>query len=163
MIEGHKLIEAHFSNNERTVVELHWQYNDDEKQETQIRVEYCEADESDEVYKWLLTQMSIDDLHEATVLHIREQDAIYREAVIEIAKSDGLLHNQKDGMVNTAELITDILFNFNEDEQKELLFQIKLKVFEMEEVKNTKKTAAKAKIRKAKNVLEVVKEVSKLI
>ena len=163
MIEGHKLIEAHFSNNERTVVELHWQYNDDEKQETQIRVEYCEADESDEVYKWLLTQMSIDDLHEATVLHIREQDAIYREAVIEIAKSDGLLHNQKDGMVNTAELITDILFNFNEDEQKELLFQVKLKVFEMEEVKNTKKTAAKAKIRKAKNVLEVVKEVSKLI
>jgi len=160
MIEGHKLIQAHFANNERTNIELHWQSDDDDNE---VRIEFCEADESDEVYKWLLTQMSIDDLHEATVLHIREQDAIYREAVIEIAKSDGLLHNQKDGMVNTAELITDILFNFNEDEQKELLFQIKLKVFEMEEVKNTKKTAAKAKIRKAKNVLEVVKEVSKLI
>lgn len=158
MIEGHKLIEAHFINNERTQIEVYWQNEDDE-----VRVEYCQADESDEVYNWILTQISIDDLHEATVLHIREQDAIYREAVIEIAKSDGLLHNQKDGMVNTAELITDILFNFNEDEQKELLFQIKLKVFEMEEVKNTKKTAAKAKIRKAKNVLEVVKEVSKLI
>lgn len=162
MIEGHKLIHAHFSNNERTTVEIHWQYDDDEKQETQIRVEYCEVDESDEVYKWLLTQMSIDDLHEATALHIREQDAIYREAVIEIAKSDGLLHNQKDG-VNTAQLITNILFNFDEDKQKELLFQIKLIVFEMEAVKNADKPAVKTKIRKAKTVLEVVNEVSKLI
>lgn len=163
MIEGHKLIHAHFSNNERTTVEIHWQFDDDEKQETQIRVEYCEADESDEVYNWLLTQMSIDDLHEATALHIREQDAIYREAVIEIAKSDGLLHNQKDGVVNTAQLITDILFNFDEDKQKELLFQIKLRVFEMEAVKNAEKPAVKTKIRKAKTVLEVVNEVSKLI
>ena len=160
MIEGHKLIQAHFANNERTNIELHWQSDNDDNE---VRVEFCEANESDEVYNWLLTQMSIDDLHEATALHIREQDAIYREAVIEIAKSDGLLHNQKDGVVNTAQLITDILFNFDEDKQKELLFQIKLIVFEMEAVKNAKKPAVKTKIRKAKTVLEVVNEVSKLI
>ena len=113
------------------------------------------------MYNWLLTQMTIDDLHEATALHIREQDAIYREAVIEIAKADGLMFDQR--FVDTAKLFTDVLFNFDEDKQKELLFQIKLRVFEMEAVKNTKKPEIKAKIRKAKNVLEVVNEVSKLI
>ena len=72
------------------------------------------------------------------------------------------MHNEKDG-VNTAQLITDILFNFDEDKQKELLFQIKLIVFEMDAVKNVEKSAVKTKIRKAKTVLEVVNEVSKLI
>lgn len=158
MIEGHKLIEAHFINNERTQIEVYWQNKDDE-----VRVEYCQADESDEVYTWLLTQMSIDDLHEATALHIREQDAIYREAVIEVAKADGLMFDKRTGMTETAELFTDALFNFDEDKQKELLFQIKLRVFEMDAVKNTKKTASKTKIRKAKTILEVVNEVSKLI
>ena len=113
MIEGHKLIEAHFINNERTQIEVYWQNEDDE-----VRVEYCQADESDEVYNWILTQISIDDLHEATVLHIREQDAIYREAIIEVAKADGLTFDKRTGMTETSELITDILFNFNEDEQK---------------------------------------------
>ena len=158
MIEGHKLVEAHFINNERTKIEVYWQNKDDE-----VRVEYCEADESDEVYNWILTQMSIDDLHEATVLHIREQDAIYREAIVEVAKADGLIFDKRTNMTETAELFTDALFNFNEDKQKELLFQIKLRVFEMDAVKNTKKTAAKTKIRKAKTILEVVNEVSKLI
>lgn len=158
MIEGHKFIKAMFANNERTNVELYWQ---NKENDNEIRIEYCEANESDEVYNWLLTQMTIDDLHEATALHIREQDAIYREAVIEIAKADGLMFDQR--FVDTAKLFTDVLFNFDEDKQKELLFQIKLRVFEMEAVKNTKKPEIKAKIRKAKNVLEVVNEVSKLI
>ena len=160
MIEGHKLIQAHFANNERTNIELHWQSDDDDNE---VRIEFCEANESDEVYNWLLTQISIDDLHEATALHIREQDAIYREAVIEIAKADGLMFDQRSGMVDTAKLFTDVLFDFDEDNQKELLFQIKLRVFEMEAVKNVKKPAVKTKIRKAKTVLEVVNEVSKLI
>lgn len=158
MIEGHKFIKAMFANNERTNIELYWQ---NKENDNEIRIEYCEANESDEVYNWLLTQMTIDDLHEATALHIREQDAIYREAVIEIAKADGLMFDQR--FVDTAKLFTDVLFNFDEDKQKELLFQIKLRVFEMEAVKNTKKPEIKAKIRKAKNVLEVVNEVSKLI
>ena len=158
MIEGHKFIKAMFANNERTNIELYWQ---NKENDNEIRIEYCEANESDEVYNWLLTQMTIDDLHEATALHIREQDAIYREAVIEIAKADGLMFDER--FVDTAKLFTDVLFNFDEDKQKELLFQIKLRVFEMEAVKNTKKPEIKAKIRKAKTVLEVVNEVSKLI
>ena len=163
MIEGHKLIQAHFANNERDTVELYWQYNDDVNQKTAVRVEYCKADESDEVYNWLLTQMSIDDLHEATALHIREQDSIYREAAMEIAKADGLIFDQRTGMVDTVKMFMNVLFDFDADKQKELLFQFKLAVFEMDVVKNLKDSTIKAKIRKANSVLEVVNEVSKLI
>lgn len=160
MIEGHKLIQAHFANNERTNIELYWQRGDDENE---VRIEFCEANESDEVYNWLLTQMSIDDLHEATALHIREQDAIYRQAVIDIAKADGLTFDPQSGQGDTAALLTQVLFDFNPDNQKELLFQFKLNVFEMDVVKNLKDTKVKAKIRKADNVIDIVKEVLKLI
>lgn len=160
MIEGHKFIKAMFANNERTNIELYWQ---NKENDNEIRMEYCEANESDEVYNWLLTQMSIDDLHEATALHIREQDAIYRQAVIDIAKADGLTFDPQSGQGDTAALLTQVLFDFNPDNQKELLFQFKLNVFEMDVVKNLKDTKVKAKIRKADNVIDIVKEVLKLI
>lgn len=160
MIEGHKFVKAMFANNERTNIELYWQ---NKENDNEIRIEYCEANESDEVYNWLLTQMTIDDLHEATVLHIREQDAIYRQAVIDIAKADGLTSDPQSGQGDTAALLTQVLFDFNPDNQKELLFQFKINVFEMDVVKNLKDTKVKAKIRKADNVIDIVKEVSKLI
>jgi len=62
-----------------------------------------------------------------------------------------------------AALLTQVLFDFNPDNQKELLFQFKLNVFEMDVVKNLKDTKVKAKIRKADNVIDIVKEVLKLI
>jgi len=54
MIEGHKFIKAMFANNERTNIELYWQ---NKENDNEIRMEYCEANESDEVYNWLLTQL----------------------------------------------------------------------------------------------------------
>ena len=162
MIEGHKLIQAHFCNDERTSVEMYWQHDDDEKQHTTVRVEYCKADESDEMYNWLLTQMSIDDLHEATFKHIKVQDEIYREQVIAIAKEDGLIFDEKSDATSTAALLANVLFNDDQLHQKELLFQFKLQVFEMDEVKNAS-TAVKSKIRKSETMVDVTKHVIELL
>ena len=162
MIEGHKLIQAHFCNDERTSVEMYWQHDDDENQKTTVRVEYCKADESDEMYNWLLTQMSIDDLHEATFKHIKVQDEIYREQVIAIAKEDGLIFDDKADATSTTALLANVLFNYDENKQKELLFQFKLKVFEMDEVKNAS-TAVKSKIRKSVTMVDVTKHVIELL
>ena len=162
MIEGHKLIQAHFCNDERTSVEMYWQHDDDENQQTTVRVEYCKADESDEMYNWLLTQMSIDDLHEATFKHIKVQDEIYREQVIAIAKEDGLIFDEKSDATNTAALLANVLFNYDENKQKELLFQFKLQVFDMDIVKEAS-DAVKSKIRKSKTMVEVTQHVIKLL
>ena len=162
MIEGHKLIQAHFCNDERTSVEMYWQHDDDEKQHTTVRVEYCKVDESDEMYNWLLTQMSIDDLHEATFKHIKVQDEIYREQVIAIAKEDGLIFDDKADATSTAALLANVLFNYDEDKQKELLFQFKLQVFDMDVVKEAS-SATKSKIRKSETMVDVTKHVIELL
>ena len=162
MIEGHKLIQAHFCNDERTSVEMYWQHDDDENQKTTVRVEYCKADESDEMYNWLLTQMSIDDLHEATFKHIKVQDEIYREQVIAIAKEDGLIFDDKADATSTAALLANVLFNYDEDKQKELLFQFKLQVFDMDVVKEAS-SATKSKIRKSETMVDVTKHVIELL
>ena len=59
-IPGHKFVRAHFSNNERTIVESFWTDGKDE------RVEYIEAKEGDHNWKNLLTHISLDDLHDST-------------------------------------------------------------------------------------------------
>jgi len=162
MIEGHKLIEAHFCNNERTSIEIFWRHDDIENQESTVRVEYCKADESDEMYNWLLTQMSVDDLHEATFKNIKIQDEIYREQVVAIAKEDGLIFDEKSDATSTAALLANVLFNYDQLHQKELLFQFKLQVFEMDEVRNAS-SAVKSKIRKSETIVDVVKHVIKLL
>ena len=162
MIEGHKLIEAHFCNDEKTSIEIYWQHDDVEKLESTVRVEYCKADESDEVYNWLLTQMSIDDVHEATFKNIKLQDELYREQVIAIAKEDGLVFDEKSEATSTAALLANVLFNDDQLHQKELLFQFKLQVFEMDVVKEAS-SAAKSKIRKSETMTEVVKHVIELL
>lgn len=162
MIEGHKLIEAHFCNDEKTSIEIYWQHDDVENLESTVRVEYCKADESDEVYNWLLTQMSIDDLHEATFKNIKVQDELYREQVIAIAKEDGLIFDEKSDATSTAALLANVLFNDDQLHQKELLFQFKLQVFEMDEVKSAS-SAVKSRIRKSETIVNIVNEVSKLI
>jgi len=79
-IPGHEFVRAYFSNNDRTTVESFWTDGDVE------RVEYIEAKEGDPNWENLLTHIDIDALHEATYQHIKEQNAVFEESVIKLAK-----------------------------------------------------------------------------
>ena len=61
-IKGHEFLTAHFSNNERTIVEAYWTTPDGKE----TRVEYIEAKEGESNWENLLTHIDIDTLHEAT-------------------------------------------------------------------------------------------------
>ena len=61
-IPGHEFLTAHFSNNDRTIVEAYWTTPDGKE----TRVEYIEAKEGDPSWENLLTHMDIDTLHEST-------------------------------------------------------------------------------------------------
>ena len=82
-IPGHEFVRAHFSNNDRTTVESFWT---DGKVE---RVEYIEAKEGDPNWENLLTHIDIDTLHEATYQHIKEQNAVFEDSVVKLAKERG--------------------------------------------------------------------------
>ena len=151
-IPGHEFIRAHFSNNERTTVESFWT---DGKVE---RVEYIEAKEGDPNWENLLTHIDIDTLHEATYQHIKEQNAVFEDSVVKLAKERGLLYDIDELSTDTNKVLSHILFKeFDEEQDKEKLFLYKLQLFEVPAIKKSKSSAKKKKLRQAKNMLEATK------
>jgi hypothetical protein len=56
----------------------------------------------------------------------------------------------------------NFLFDYNDKEQKEDLFSVKLASFELEKVKNCTNDLIKSKIRKAQTPLEVIQVISEI-
>ena len=153
-IPGHEFLTAHFSNNERTIVESYWTTPDGKEK----RVEYIEAKEGDPNWENLLTHIDIDSLHEATYKNIRDLDNSYKDQVIQIAKERGMVYDIDSINTDIYKAITAAIFKpFNPEEDKEKLFMFKLQLFELEQIKNNKNKTQKAKLRKSKNIIEALK------
>ena len=151
-IPGHEFVRAHFSNNERTTVESFWTDGDVQ------RVEYIEAKQGDPNWENLLTYIDIDALHEATYQHIKEQNSIFEDSIIKIGKERGMLYDVDELSTDTYKLLSHMLFKkFNKEEDKEKLFLYKLSLFEVPEIKESKSSVKKKKLRQAKNILEATK------
>lgn len=150
-MQGYNLLTAHFSNNERTTAEVYW-CNDEG---SDIQVEYIEANRKDAAWQDLITHISIDQLHENTYKHIREQNNIFEEQVIKIGKERGLLYDINTDKTAALKMMAELLFTqLSEIQLKEYLFVYKLNLFENEVIKNSKDRTGKAAIRKATNIVE---------
>jgi len=147
-------IKAHFANNERTVVKAY--YQDDDKGEVQIIIS---AEEGNRRWEELKKLISIDDLHEATYKHIKEQQQDFEMAVMSIAKREGMLLDLEGANADSIKKLLNMVFIDEEEEtkRKELLFTFKLALFEFEQIKNSDNKELKASLRKAPTILEVLK------
>jgi len=151
-IPGHEFVRAHFSNNERTTVESFWTDGNVE------RVEYIEAKEGDPNWENLLTHINIDDLHEATYKHIREQNEVFEDSIIKIGKERGLLYDINEIDTDVYKVLAQCLFGpFDEEKDKEKLFLYKLQLFELDAIKKTKSKIKKKNLRQAKSIIEATK------
>ena len=152
LTESHKFVTAHFTNSERTTIEIEWQ----DPESGAIEIEYIEMNEEDASYQYLLTFIELDTIHDNTKIRLKEQRKTYLETVRYIAEQEGLVFNENTkGMFDR---INDYLFtdNFDPEKEKELLFNIKLSAFEQEMVKSTSREL-KSKLRKAETIYEVYK------
>ena len=152
-IPEHKFVSAHFTDNARTTVEVQWEAPDGK-----MRVEYIMAEEDNVNWKNLLEHISIDELHEATYKYIKNSQRNFEIQAMQIAKDQGLLQDIRDkNVINEA--IIKILFEKEEEDgdSKNTLFVFKLKLFELEFVKNCKTKKLKSDLRKAKNIREALK------
>ena len=153
-IPGHEFLTAHFSNNDRTIVESYWTTPDGKE----TRVEYIEAKEGDPSWENLLTHMDIDTLHESTYKQIRAQNEAFENDVVKIGKERGLIYDLSEGSSNLYKMIAHAIFaDFNEEEDKERLFLFKLELFELDAIKKSKSRNLKSNLRKSKNLLEAIK------
>ena len=162
IIDDHKVHFAHFTNDNKDTVRiemvepvLNAETDDDDVQ----LIEYtCEAKEGDPDFEALLKQVTIDDLHENTVNYIRQERDRFEQTVLQIAHDNNIIQTLEPITSNIWESLVEVLFEeFDVDKQKEQLFMLKLKLFELEPIKSSKDRAMKAKLRKATDFVDALK------
>ena len=146
MIEGHTFVTAHFTNDERTFVTSIW-----EDKDGTLRPFNMVAEEGNQYWKELQQYITEDELHENTFKQQKTERKNLEGLALEVAKRDGLI----------TEFATDQSIEYfleylrNQNENKEILFKIKLALFEDEKVKDGEREL-KAKLRKAKSLIEAI-------
>ena len=140
-------VEARFTNNERTWIEVLTNEKGDSLTSTHI-----EFDENAWQYKALMTVTDIDKIHEATYIHNEKQKKEFEEVAINIAKREGIVQTDQQDPTK----ILNLLFNDQEADEDEM-FALKIAVFEIDKIKDSTNLEAKKALRKSKSRLELIR------
>ena len=148
-----RFVDAYFTNNERTVVNVLWENDNKENIEETVIVET-----NDPAWENLLNQpeVTIDKLHERTINRNREQRRIFEEQVIAIAKRDGLWDDLHENDGEVLAKLADMILLDEKDINGEALFKFKLKLFENKMVEESTDREAKSELRKSKTYYDVL-------
>ena len=138
------LLKAYFVDENRTLIEVLYT-SLDFKETHSVIIEYdtkhpdCQA---------LLEVMSLDDLHESTYQQKKEERKVFEEEAILIAKKSGLVFdiNRLDTKFYPA-MVKSI---FEESDNEDHLFALKLALFEVEKIRDSKNDDLKKKLRQSK-------------
>jgi len=151
LTESHKFVTAHFTNSERTTIEIEWQ----DPESDAIEIEYIEMNEEDASYQYLLNFVELDTIHDNTKIRIKDQRETYLATVKYIAEQENLIYTGDSESI--FKKFNDFLFDNTNSENTEFLFKIKLIAFELPFVKDCKDRDVKSKLRKASSILDVYK------
>ena len=121
-----------------------------------VRPHIIEADEDNSDYQKLLKIISLDDLHEQTHNINKAESEAFKEFALGIAKEGGLIQ-QEENLEKTKMYPTLVEAIFNRDEDEDDIFALKLAIFEVEKIRESKNTKLKTKLRKAKSKIEVLR------
>lgn len=138
------LLKAYFVDENRTLIEVLYSSLDFKETHSAI-IEYdtkhpdCQA---------LLDVISLDDLHESTYNQKKEERKVFEEEAILIAKKSGLVFdiNRLDTKFYPA-MVKSI---FEESDNEDHLFALKLALFEVEKIRDSKNDDLKKKLRQSK-------------
>ena len=122
------------------------------------------ADENSDQFQKLLEYYSTDQLLEMTYIYNKDARAAFEQEVMSIAREDGTLNKALDitsgNVINDAivDKIVEVVFleDIPDDEKNELIFKTKLKLFELDMVKDCKKRKLKTNLRKSQTLKEVL-------
>jgi len=151
MITKENLIGAYFIDNDRKNIEV-LTTSEDKKQ---IIPTIMPFDENNHMFKELTSVITVDDLHENTYQKKKDEQKIFESKVMEIAKRDGLLvDDTKIDSGSFQKLVTSI---FNEPDNEDHLFALKLALFELTAIRDSKNDELKKKLRQSKNKIDTLK------
>ena len=151
MITKENLIGAYFIDNERKNIEV-LQTSEDKKQIIPTIMPY---DEENHLFKELTSVITIDDLHENTYQKKKQEQKIFETKVIEIAKKDGLMLDDTRIDSNSYNKLVKAIFEQGDNEDQ--LFALKIALFELPGIRDSKNDELKKKLRQTKNKIDTLK------
>jgi len=151
MITKENLIGAYFIDSDRKNIEV-LTTSEDKKQ---IIPTIMPFDENNPSFKELTSVISVDDLHENTYQKKKDEQKIFEEKVMQIAKKDGLVLDDTKIDSNSFAKIVNAIFEQNENEDQ--LFALKLALFELTAIRDSKDLDLKKKLRQCKNKIDTLK------
>ncbi len=155
-----KVHSVRYSNQEMNAVVILWGDDNDS-----LREHHLAVDMEDQQFRDLLKEVTWDQIEEQT----QAQHEIHRQEFRDAFQRYAETHNMS-GISSGSDQVEfqgslDVLFDFDETDEKhkEILFKLKLKMFEQDSVKESKSKTGKTAIRKATTPVEAVKAFSKFI
>lgn len=145
-----KFISATFANGQKNVILAIWKDSTTE----QLQEVAIQTNLEDRLYTQLLEAFTVDEISTMTDQRNAAHKAAFEEMVMKMARDHGLVYDataaaQKD------RLSIDHIFNPPEgDAGSDLLFDIKLKIFDLPQVVDSKDAELKAELRKATTPLQ---------
>jgi hypothetical protein len=143
-------ITAHFVDNERQNIEI--LMTNEYKSATIPYV--IPFDEKDVKFQALQTVMTVDQLHEATYQAKKQQRKDFEDTVLQIAKQDGLIMDSNKIDTKFYPKVVEAIFG--DDENLDHVFALKLAVFELNEIKDSKQEELKKKLRQSKTKKDII-------
>jgi len=145
------LITAYFVDANRQNIEMVVRSEDKKSVFTEI----TPFDENSEQYKVLTKFISLDELHELTYKKKVDERKEYEENMLRIAKDEGLILENNKIDTKFFNLLVKTIFE-ERSEDKEELFTLKIALFELDKIKNSKSTELKTKLRKAQTIYDTL-------
>ena len=150
MITKENYIIAYFIDNERKNIEILLRNGN------KVNSHIVEYDTKYPVCQELLNVITIDDLHKNTYQKKQEQVKEFEEMAIRVAKKSGIaISNEPKLDTKVYPLLVKAIFE--EGTNEDHLFALKLALFEVEKIRESKNTKLKTKLRKAKSKIEVLR------
>jgi len=151
MITKENLIGAYFIDDDRKNIEV-LTTSEDKKQVIPFILPF---DENNPSFKELTSIITVDDLHENTYQKKKAEQKIFEQKVIEIAKKDGLMLDDTRIDSNSYNKLVKAVFEQGENEDQ--LFALKIALFELPSIRDSKDEELKKKLRQTKNKIDTLK------
>lgn len=155
--ENGKFTHARYVNSKKDTVEAIWMMNEVPEGELSPYVQVCiPTDLENEAYIKLLDTFTTDEISSMTDQHSKGEAENFKEFVKTLATDYGLLYDpnaERDAMAHSV----DHIFEPPEgDEGTDLLFNLKLKIFDMQQVIDSTNDGLKKELREADTPLKAL-------
>jgi len=107
------------------------------------------------MFKELTSVVSVDQLHENTYQKKKDEQKIFEEKVMQIAKKDGLLVD--DTKIDSKSYNKLVKAIFEQGKNEDQLFALKIALFELPAIRDSKDDELKKKLRQSKSKIDTLK------